>query len=313
MPNKETSVAVSLRGQMHSLPLKNPVMTASGTFGYGAEFARYGRLSSLGGIIVKGLSLQPREGNPTPRIAETPCGMLNAVGLQNDGVEEFLEHKLPALPWKDVPVIANIYATSAEEFGELAARLNGVEGVAALEVNISCPNVHAGGSLFGQDPVQAAAVVRAVRSNAPDKHIIVKLTPNVTSIADIAKSVEAEGADSVSCINTLLGMAVDLRRRAPRLANVVGGLSGPCIKPVALRCVWQTAHAVRIPVIGVGGICTAEDLLEFILVGASAVEIGTANFMRPDAAFHIAETLPGVMEQYGIRSLDEIRGQLKVS
>lgn len=156
-------------------------------------------------------------------------------------------------------------------------------------------------------------MVRAVRSNAPDKHIIVKLTPNVTSIADIAKSVEAEGADSVSCINTLLGMAVDLRRRAPRLANVVGGLSGPCIKPVALRCVWQTAHAVRIPVIGVGGICTAEDLLEFILVGASAVEIGTANFMRPDAAFHIAETLPGVMEQYGIRSLDEIRGQLKVS
>ena len=304
MPNKETSVAVSLRGQMHSLTLKNPVMTASGTFGYGAEFARYGRLSSLGGIIVKGLSLQPREGNPTPRIAETPCGMLNAVGLQNDGVEEFLEHKLPALPWKDVPVIANIYATSAEEFGELAARLNGVEGVAALEVNISCPNVHAGGSLFGQDPVRAAAVVRAVRSNAPDKHIIVKLTPNVTSIADIAKSVEAEGADSVSCINTLLGMAVDLRRRAPRLA---------CIKPVALRCVWQTAHAVRIPVIGVGGICTAEDLLEFILVGASAVEIGTANFMRPDAAFHIAETLPGVMEQYGIRSLDEIRGQLKVS
>ena len=307
MPNKETSVAVSLRGQMHSLTLKNPVMTASGTFGYGAEFARYGRLSSLGGIIVKGLSLQPREGNPTPRIAETPCGMLNAVGLQNDGVEEFLEHKLPALPWKDVPVIANIYATSAEEFGELAARLNGVEGVAALEVNISCPNVHAGGSLFGQDPVQAAAVVRAVRSNAPDKHIIVKLTPNVTSIADIAKSVEAEGADSVSCINTLLGMAVDLRRRAPRLANVVGGLSGPCIKPVALRCVWQTAHAVRIPVIGVGGICTAEDLLEFILVGASAVEIGTANFMRPDAAFHIAETLPGVMEHEKILSL-KMRG-----
>ena len=296
MPNKETSVAVSLRGQMHSLTLKNPVMTASGTFGYGAEFARYGRLSSLGGIIVKGLSLQPREGNPTPRIAETPCGMLNAVGLQNNGVKEFLEHKLPALPWKEVPVIANIYATSAEEFGELAARLNGVEGVAALEVNISCPNVHAGGSLFGQDPVQAAAVVRAVRRNAPDKHIIVKLTPNVTSIAD-----------------TLLGMAVDLRRRAPRLANVVGGLSGPCIKPVALRCVWQTAHAVRIPVIGVGGICTAEDLLEFILVGASAVEFGTANFMRPDAAFHIADTLPGVMEQYGIRSLDEIRGQLKVS
>ena len=277
MPNNEPSVAVTLRGQIHTLSLKNPVMTASGTFGYGAEFARYGRLSSLGGIIVKGLSLQPREGNPTPRIAETPCGMLNAVGLQNDGVEEFLEHKLPALPWKDVPVIANIYATSAEEFGELAARLNGIEGVAALEVNISCPNVHCGGSLFGQDPVQAAAVVRAVRLNAPDKHIIVKLTPNVTSIADIARSVEAEGADSVSCINTLLGMAVDLRRRTPRLANIVG------------------------------------DVLEFILVGASAVEIGTANFMRPDASFHIAETLPGVMEQYGIKSLDEIRGQLKVN
>ncbi len=308
---KHNPLAVALKGPRHCLNLKNPVMTASGTFGYGLEFQNYGDLASLGGIVVKGLSLQPRPGNPTPRVAETPCGMLNAVGLQNDGVESFVKEKLPLLPWKDVPVVANIYASSAEEFGELAARLNGVPGVAALEVNISCPNVHAGGSLFGQDPGQAAAVTAAVRAGAPDKLLIVKLTPNVTSIADIARSVEDAGADAVSCINPLLGMAVDLRTRRPRLANVVGGLSGPCIKPVALRCVWQTARAVKIPVIGVGGIACAEDVLEFVLVGASAVEVGTASFMRPDAAFRIVQDLPRAMEAFGVQSLDELRGQLK--
>lgn len=266
----------------------------------------------MGGIIVKGLSLTPREGNPCPRIAETPCGMLNAVGLQNDGVESFLKHKLPALPWSDVPIIANIYATSAEEFGELASVLNDVAGIAALEVNISCPNVRQGGALFGQDPCQAGVVTSFVRKNAPDKHIIVKLSPNVTNIAEIARSAEDSGADSISCINTLLGMAVDLKSRRPRLANIVGGLSGPCIKPVALRCVWQVSKAVKIPVIGIGGITCAEDILEFFLVGASAVEIGTASFMRPDAVFSIAAELPVAMERYGIKRLDEIRGMLQI-
>ncbi len=285
-------------------------MTASGTFGYGTEFARYGDLTSLGAIVVKGTSLRPRQGNPCPRIAETPCGMLNAIGLQNDGLEAFRTQKLPALPWKDVPVVVNMYATSDEDFGRLAAELNALEGVAALEVNISCPNVREGGASFGADPAQAAAVTRAVCENAPDKFVIVKLSPNVTSIADIARSVEEAGADAVSCINTLTGMAVDLKTRRPRLANIVGGLSGPCVKPVALRCVWQVVNAVNIPVIGIGGICSAEDVLEFLLVGASAVQVGTASFMRPDAAFHIVEELPAAMEKYGIRRLDDFRGML---
>lgn len=309
---KHNELAVTLTGPKHTLSLKNPVMTASGTFGYGMEFARFGDLATLGGIIVKGISLKPRHGNPCPRIAETPCGMLNSIGLQNDGLEAFRDHKLPQLPWKDVPIIVNMYATSAEEFGELAAELNAMEGVAALEVNISCPNVKEGGSIFGADPVQAARVTKAVRENAPNKPVIIKLSPNVTSIAEIAHSVEDAGADMISCINTLIGMSVDLRTRKPRLANIIGGLSGPCIKPVALRCVWQVANAVNIPVIGIGGICSAEDVLEFLLVGASAVEIGTATFMRPDAAFHIVEELPKTMEKYGIRHLDDIRGMLSL-
>ncbi len=309
---KHNELAVTLAGPKQTLTLKNPIMTASGTFGYGTEFARFGDLTSLGGIIVKGISLKPRHGNPCPRIAETPCGMLNSIGLQNDGLEVFRTQKLPNLPWKEVPIIVNMYATSAEEFGILAAELNAMEGVAALEVNISCPNVKEGGSIFGADPAQAAKVTRAVRNNAPNKPVIVKLSPNVTSIADIARSVEDAGADCISCINTLLGMSVDLRSRRPRLANIVGGLSGPCIKPVALCCVWQVANAVNIPVIGIGGISTAEDVLEFLLVGASAVEIGTANFMRPDAAFHIVEELPRAMEKYGIRHLDDIRSMLSL-
>ncbi len=309
---KHNELAVTLAGPRQTLTLKNPVMTASGTFGYGMEFARYGDLTHLGAIVVKGTSLRPRQGNPCPRIAETPCGMLNAIGLQNDSLEVFRTQKLPALPWKDVPIIVNMYATSEEDFGQLARELNALEGVAGLEVNISCPNVRVGGASFGADPVQAAAVTRAVRENAPDKFVIVKLSPNVTSIADIARSVEDAGADAVSCINTLTGMAVDLRTRRPRLANIVGGLSGPCIKPVALRCVWQVVNAVNIPVIGIGGICSAEDVLEFLLVGASAVQVGTASFMRPDAAFHIVEELPAAMEKYGIRRLDEFRGMLSL-
>ena len=302
---------VTLPGE-RPLFLKNPILTASGTFGYGADFAPYGDLTSLGGIIVKGLSLVPRAGNPTPRIAETAAGMLNAVGLQNDGVESFVRDKLPHLPWRDVPIIANIYATAPEDFAELGAILGAEEGVAALEVNISCPNVKEGGVLFGQDPKLAAAVTSAVRKAAPNKPLIVKLSPNVTDITAIARAAEDAGADILSCINTLSGMAVDLRTRRPRLANIIGGLSGPAIKPVALRCVWQVCRAVNIPVIGLGGISCAEDVLEFILVGAHAVQIGTANFMRPDFAFDVVKELPAVCERLGVSSLEELRGTLKV-
>ena len=313
MNQHSMDLSVTLKGPTQSLHLKNPVLTASGTFGYGMEFAPYGDLTSLGGIIVKGLSLLPRDGNPCPRIVETTAGMLNAVGLQNDGVEAFCKEKLPRLPWQHLPVIANLYATSPAEFGELAARLDAEEGVAALEVNVSCPNVKSGGSLFGQDPGLAAAVTRAVRDAAPNKPLIIKLSPNVTDIALMARSVQDAGADMISCINTLSGMAVDVARRAPRLANVIGGLSGPAIKPVALRCVWQVCQAVDIPVIGLGGICSAEDVLEFILVGAHAVQIGTANFISPDRAFEIVKELPAVCRQLGVTSLDELRGSLKTA
>ncbi len=313
MNQHSMDLSVTLKGPTQSLHLKNPVLTASGTFGYGMEFAPYGDLTSLGGIIVKGLSLLPRDGNPCPRIVETTAGMLNAVGLQNDGVEAFCKEKLPRLPWQHLPVIANLYATSPAEFGELAARLDAEEGVAALEVNVSCPNVKSGGILFGQDPGLAAAVTRAVRDAAPNKPLIIKLSPNVTDIALMARSVQDAGADMISCINTLSGMAVDVARRAPRLANVIGGLSGPAIKPVALRCVWQVCQAVDIPVIGLGGICSAEDVLEFILVGAHAVQIGTANFISPDRAFEIVKELPAVCRQLGVTSLDDLRGSLKTA
>ena len=313
MNQHSMDLSVTLKGPTQSLHLKNPVLTASGTFGYGMEFAPYGDLTSLGGIIVKGLSLLPRDGNPCPRIVETTAGMLNAVGLQNDGVEAFCKEKLPRLPWQHLPVIANLYAPSPAEFGELAARLDAEEGVAALEVNVSCPNVKSGGILFGQDPGLAAAVTRAVRDAAPNKPLIIKLSPNVTDIALMARSVQDAGADMISCINTLSGMAVDVARRTPRLANVIGGLSGPAIKPVALRCVWQVCQAVDIPVIGLGGICSAEDVLEFILVGAHAVQIGTANFISPDRAFEIVKELPAVCRQLGVTSLDELRGSLKTA
>ena len=305
-------LSVTLNGQTHDLSLKNPILTASGTFGYGLEFATYGDLASLGGMVVKGLSLQAREGNPTPRIVETTAGMLNAVGLQNDGVDVFCAKKLPDLPWQETPVIANIYASTVEDFGLLAARLNDEEGVAALEVNVSCPNVREGGIAFGQDPRMLAQVTTAVRSAAPDKHVMVKLSPNVTDITAMARAAEEAGADSISCINTLLGMAVDLQRRRPSLANVVGGLSGPAIKPVALRCVWQVASAVKIPVVGVGGISCVEDALEFILVGAHAVQVGTASFMRPDCAFDLVKQLPAACERLGVSSLDELRGSLQL-
>jgi len=305
----DTTVLLPARG--NDILLKNPVMTASGTFGYGLEFMPYGDLASLGGIVVKGISLVPRAGNPMPRIAETPAGMLNAIGLQNCGVEVFLRDKLPNLPWKDLAVVVNLYATCVEEFAELARILAAEEGVAALEVNISCPNVRCGGVLFGQDPAMAEAVTGAVAKNAGNKPVMVKLSPNVTDIAAIAKACENGGADMLSCINTLQGMAVDAKTRKPRLANVIGGLSGPAVKPVALRCVRQAATAVSIPVIGLGGISSAEDVLEFILVGAHAVQIGTATFSRPDTAFRIAAELPGLMDELGIASLDQYRRSLE--
>lgn len=296
--------------ELNGLTFKNPILTASGTFGYGSEFAPYGDLTSLGGMVLKGLSLSPREGNPMPRLAETPCGMLNAVGLQNCGIESFLKKKLPALPHEEVPVIANIYACDAAEFAELAAILSREEGIAAIEVNISCPNVKEGGILFGQDPQMAARITEAVKKEAGGKPVIVKLSPNVTDITAVAKAVEAAGADMLSCINTLAGMGVDIHTRKPLLANVIGGLSGPAIKPVALRCVWQVANAVTIPVIGIGGITSAEDILEFILVGAHAVQVGTANFIRPDQAFTLVTELEALCERMGITSLEEFRGTL---
>ncbi|HAS88371.1 MAG TPA: dihydroorotate dehydrogenase [Desulfovibrio sp.] len=294
------------------LKLKNPILTASGTFGFGLEFKRFGDLESLGGIVVKGLSLKPREGNPMPRIAETPCGMLNAIGIQNPGVEEFINKKLPKLPWKTLPVLANLYATDAEEFGELAGVLVGEEGVAALEVNVSCPNVKEGGIAFGQDPKQITKVAEAVKKNSGNKPVIIKLSPNVTDITICAKAAEDGGADALSLINTLSGMAVDIEHRTPRLANVIGGLSGPAVKPVALRCVYQAANAVKIPVMGLGGITTAEDAAEFLLVGATAVQIGTGNFLSPDTAFKVAEELPEVLERVKAESIDEFTGSLKV-
>ena len=294
-----------------SLTLANPIITASGTFGYGLEFMRYGDLSKLGALCLKGISLAPREGNPMPRIAETPCGMLNAIGLQNVGVEKFLKEKLPYIP-AGATLIANLYAQTPEDFGELAAIFVGQDKISALEINISCPNVREGGVQFGQDPLMAAEVVGAVKKRAGAKPVIVKLSPNVTDVRVIARAAVDAGADMLSLINTLSGMAVDIRTRKSRLANVVGGLSGPAIKPVALRMVHQVAQAVNVPVIGMGGITCAEDVLEFILVGAHAVQVGTLNFMRPDNAFRLVEEVRALAESLGIGSWDEYRGTLKV-
>lgn len=299
-------------GAEHKLVLKNPVIAASGTFGSGLEYEDFGDLASLGGISVKGISLKPRPGNPVPRIVETCAGMLNAIGLQNDGLDVFLADKLPLLPWRQTAIIANIYGTTSAEYGELAAQLNEVEGIAAIEINVSCPNVAAGGAQFGSSPDLCAEVTAAVRANAPKKHLMVKLSPNVTDIAEIAKSAETAGADSISCINTLLGMAINPRTRRPCLANIVGGLSGPAIKPVALRCVWQVARAVKIPVIGIGGIVTTDDIVEFLLAGASAVQIGTANFIRPDTCFQLIQALPNALANHKAESPAELIGALRL-
>ncbi len=295
------------------LHLKNPVITASGTFGYGVEMASFGDLKRLGGIVVKGLSLRPRQGNPSPRVAETPCGMLNAVGLQNIGVEAFLREKLPLLPWKQTPVIANLYAHSCEDMGELAGILAAEEGIAALEVNISCPNVREGGVAFGQDPAQAARMTEAVCKRAGTKPVIIKLSPNVTDITVIARAVEKAGANTLSLINTITGMAVDIRTRKPLLGNVTGGLSGPAIHPIALRMVYEVCQTVKIPVIGLGGIASAEDALEFILVGAHAVQVGTGSFTSTDFAFSLVRSMEKLTRTMGITQWSGFRGCLDIS
>lgn len=297
--------------ELAGIPLRNPVMTASGTFGYGAEFADYLELESIGAMITKGLSLKPKAGNPTPRIVETPGGMLNAIGLQNVGVDAFIAQKLPYLAQVATPVIANIYGNTLEEYGEVAARLDAVAGVAGLEVNISCPNVKQGGIVFGTDPHAAQEVVRLVKRHT-SKPVIVKLSPNVTDVVLMAKACADAGADALSLINTLTGMAIDLERRRPVLANVTGGLSGPAIKPVALRMVWQVAKSVRLPIIGIGGIMNGRDALEFLLAGASAVQVGTASFLDPSAAQRIAREMEQYLVEKGIASVASLIGALEV-
>ena len=299
-------MAVAIGG----LTLQNPVMTASGTFGYGREFSLLIDLNRLGGIVVKGLALAPVKGNPPPRIVETPCGMLNAIGLENVGIDAFAAEKLPFLRTLSVPVVANIYGTRVEEYAALAGRIDALEGVAGVEVNISCPNVKAGGVVFGVDPEAAAAVVAAVRRNTA-KPLIVKLSPNVTDITRIARRVEDAGADALSLINTITGMAIDVETRRPKLANITGGLSGPAIRPVAVRMVWQVARAVRIPVIGIGGIVKAEDAVEFLIAGASAVQVGTANFRNPCAALEIAEGIEAYLVRHGIPDVHDLIGSLR--
>ena len=301
---------VNLAVKIGSLKIKNPVMTASGTFGYGEEYAEYVDLNKLGAIVVKGLSLKPRLGNPPPRIMETAGGMLNSVGLQNIGVEAFIAEKLPYLRKYDVAVIANIYGETYAEYSKVAGILNSAKGVHALEVNVSCPNVKKGGLSFGSDPKAAAEVTRRVKgeTNLP---VIVKLTPNVTDIAKVAQAVEKAGADAVSLINTLAGMSVDLKTRTPHLKNITGGLSGPAIKPVALRMVWQVVQRVSIPVIGIGGIMNAEDALEFLILGAKAVQIGTANFINPRATMDVIEGMKYYLLDNKIKDINEIIATFK--
>lgn len=296
--------------EIAGLKLRNPVMTASGTFGYGEEFSQYVNLETIGAFVTKGLSLKPRAGNPTPRIVETPGGMLNAIGLQNVGIDAFIQKKVPFLRTVNTPAIANFFGYTPEEYAELAARLDTIPEVAALEVNISCPNVKQGGIVFGTDPGCAASVVKACRA-ATKKPLIVKLSPNVTDIVEMAQACEGAGADALSVINTLTGMAIDLERRRPVLANVTGGLSGPAIKPVALRMVWQVAKAVKVPVIGIGGIMSATDALEFMLAGATAVQVGTASFVNPGAAQEIAEGMEQWLIDHGVGDVKSLIGALQ--
>lgn len=303
--------AITLAVDLGPLRLKNPVMVASGTFGYGQEYATLVPPERLGAVVVKGISLEPRAGNPPPRIWETCGGMLNSIGLQNVGLRDFLQDKLPWLRPLPVPVVVNLFGNTVEEYGELAAKLDGQDGVNALEINISCPNVKAGGMVFGSDPRMVFRVVSAVRSRT-SLPVITKLTPNVTDITIPARAAEDAGTDILSLINTVSGMAVDVRNRRPRLANVIGGLSGPAIKPIALRLVWQVVQVAKVPVIGLGGIMTTEDALEFLIVGASAVQVGTANFVNPLATLEIIAGLETYLRAQGFSDIKEVIGTLEL-
>ncbi len=298
---------VNLSVDVAGMALRNPIMTASGTFGYGAEFAPYMDLQSIGAIVTKGLSLRPQAGNDTPRIIETPAGMLNAIGLQNVGIDAFVEKKVPFLRTVNTPCIANFFGNTVEEYAEMARRLDAIPEVAGLEMNISCPNVKCGGIQFGSDPASAATVVAACRAVC-NKPLIVKLSPNVTDVVAMARACVDAGADSLSLINTLVGMAIDIKTRRPVLANTTGGLSGPAIKPVALRMVWQVAQAVKVPLIGIGGIMSATDVVEFLLAGATAVQVGTASFVTPGIAQTIAEDLEQWMQDNGVHDVRELIG-----
>lgn len=296
-----------IRTNIGGLSLKNPVMTASGTFGYGIEFADLVNLEDIGGIIVKGTTLNPREGNDYPRMAETPSGMLNCVGLQNKGVDYFCQHIYPEIKDINTNMIVNVSGSSPDDYAECASRIDALDNIPAIELNISCPNVKQGGMAFGVTTKGAYEVVKAVRE-AYHKTLIVKLSPNVTSITDIVKVVEDAGADAVSLINTLMGMVIDTERRKPLLSIGTGGLSGPAVKPVAVRCVWQVAKAVRIPVIGLGGIMNAKDAIEFLMAGACAIEIGTANFIDPAVSVKVAQGINDWLDQHGCKSIKEIIG-----
>lgn len=300
-----------LRTSIGKLELANPVMTASGTFGYGTEFADFVDLNRLGGIIVKGTTLHHREGNPYPRMAETPAGMLNAVGLQNKGVDYFCEKIYPTIKDYKTNMIVNVSGSAVEDYVATAERINALENIPAIELNISCPNVKQGGMAFGVTAKGAEEVVRAVRQ-VYDKTLIVKLSPNVTDITEIARAAEAAGADSVSLINTLLGMAIDAERRRPVLSTVTGGMSGPAVKPIALRMVWQVAKAVKIPVVGLGGITNGIDAIEFLLAGASAIEVGTANFIDPAVTGKIVDEIDAYLDRHGFSSVRDIIGALEI-
>ncbi len=303
-----------LKTQVHigrGLTIKNPVMTASGTFGYGLEYGDFIDLNRLGGVLVKGTTLHPRQGNPYPRMAETPSGMLNAVGLQNKGVDYFCEHIYPTISGYDTAMIVNVSGSQVEDYIETAEKINALERIPAIELNISCPNVKEGGMAFGVTCAGAASVVRAVRA-VYDKTLIVKLSPNVTDITEIARAVEAEGADSISMINTLLGMAINAEKRRPVLSTITGGLSGPAVKPIALRMVWQTAQAVKVPIIGMGGIASATDAIEFLLAGASAVEVGTYNFVNPSVTTQIVDGIEDYMQRHGFTDIQDLIGALQI-
>jgi dihydroorotate dehydrogenase (NAD+) catalytic subunit len=302
---------VNLAVQLGPLRLRNPVMVASGTFGYGQEYADFVSPERLGALVVKGISLKPRPGNPPPRIWETRGGMLNSIGLQNVGLRVFLAEKLPWLRSLTVPVVVNIFGNTVEEYGELAAALEGQEGVSALEINISCPNVKAGGMVFGCEPAMVSQVVGAVRRST-SLPVITKLTPNVTDVTVAARAAEAAGSDILSLINTVAGMAVDVTSRKPRLSTVIGGLSGPAIKPIALRQVWQVVRAVKVPVIGLGGITCVEDALEFLIVGARAIQVGTANFVNPRVTLEIIAGLEAYLRGQGLDDINEVIGTLKI-